>query len=103
MKRGASGMVLCGELKSAEQKYLKVRYGHYVKDSEPDDWGDYDVHCSLCGAVDHFNTSGNRPVPFCYACGGVMVDEEPAEALSLSEIIREEYGDMIDRDEEESD
>lgn len=96
-------MVLCGELKAPEQKYLKIRYGHYVKDSEPDDWGRYDVHCSLCGAADTFTTSGSCPVPFCYRCGAVMTDEEPAGALSLSEIIREEYGDCIDRDEEESD
>ena len=96
-------MVLCGELKAPEQKYIKVVYGHYVKDGEPDTSGAYQVHCSICGARDVLHTTATHPIQFCYNCAACLVDEEPEGALSLSEIIREEYGDMIDRDEEESD
>ena len=103
MKGGAKSMVLCGELKAPEQKYIKVVYGHYVADEEPDDWGAYQVHCSICGARDVLHTTATRPIQFCYNCAACLLDEEPAEAMTAAEIISDEYGDMIDRDEEESD
>lgn len=96
-------MVLCGELKSAEQKYIKVVYGHYVKDDEPDSSGAYQVHCSICGAPDVLNANYQHHIQFCYNCAACFLDEEPAGAMTAAEIIREEYGDMIDSDKEESD
>lgn len=96
-------MVLCGELKAQEQKYIKVIYGHYVKDGEPDSFGAYQVHCSICGAKDVLHTNATKPIPFCYNCAACLLDEEPEGALSAKEIFTAEYGDTIDRDEEESD
>ena len=96
-------MVLCGELKSDEWRYLPIRYGHWVQDDDPDGNGDYQVRCSLCGAYDIRNIYGVKPVPFCYQCAACMVDEEPRDALTAKEIFRREFGDHIDRDEEESD
>lgn len=96
-------MVLCGELKAPEQKYIKVVYGHYIADEEPDDWGTYQAHCSICGAKDVLHTNATRPIQFCYNCAACLLDEEPEGALSAKEIFTAEYGDTIDRDEEESD
>ena len=70
---------------------------------EPDSSGEYQVHCSICGAPDVLNANYQHHIQFCYNCAACLLDEEPAGTLSLAEIIREEYGDMIDRDEEESD
>ena len=96
-------MVLCGELKAPEQKYIKVVYGHYVKDDEPDSSGAYQVHCSICGASDVLNANYPHHIQFCYNCAACLLDEEPEGAMSASEIFTAEYGDTIDRDEEESD
>lgn len=96
-------MVLCGELKAPVQKYIKVVYGHYIQEGEPDTSGEYQVYCSICGAPDVLNIFYKHHIQFCYNCAACLLDEEPEGAMSASEIFTAEYGDTIDRDEEESD